>query len=75
MSTPGIEILSEHDECMVCGKGLALGRGFALIQWDAQWVSLCCPLCLEVFQKSPGPYVSRRASRKLCVAANGAERR
>ncbi len=48
--------LNEEECCLVCGKGLAQGGGFARIKDGDIMVSLCCPLCLETFQNDPTPY-------------------
>lgn len=45
--------------CVVCGKNLDRGGGFARIQRGAGQLELCCPLCLETFQKDPIPYLKR----------------
>ena len=45
--------------CAVCGKNVENGGGFARIKHGERMVELCCPLCLETFQKEPGPYVKR----------------
>jgi hypothetical protein len=43
--------------CAVCGKGVDYGGGFARVNHKGTMVNLCCPLCLETFQKDPAPYM------------------
>jgi hypothetical protein len=45
--------------CAVCGKNVQGGGGFARIKQGERMVELCCPLCLETFQKDREPYLKR----------------
>lgn len=45
--------------CAVCGKNVQSGGGFARVNRGGRMVELCCPLCLETFEKDPDPYVRR----------------
>jgi hypothetical protein len=45
--------------CAVCGKNVQNGGGFARIKRGEQMIELCCPLCLDTFQKDPEPYLKR----------------
>jgi hypothetical protein len=45
--------------CAVCGKNVENGGGFVRINHGERMVDLCCPLCLETFQKDPAPFVNR----------------
>jgi hypothetical protein len=49
----------EFVQCAVCENGITGGRWFARVAHDEWTVALCCPLCLEVFEKNPKPYVRR----------------
>jgi hypothetical protein len=40
-------------ECLVCGKGVEHGEGFARLKVDDYFIALCCPLCMEIYQKNP----------------------
>jgi predicted nucleic acid-binding Zn ribbon protein len=46
-------------QCAVCEQGITGGRWFARIRCGERMVALCCPLCTEVFEKNPKPYVRR----------------
>ena len=46
-------------ECAVCEKAITGGRWFARIKHGDWMVALCCPLCTETFERSPGGYVRR----------------
>ncbi len=39
--------------CLVCGKGVEHGGGFARLEVKGRMIALCCPLCFEVYQKTP----------------------
>jgi hypothetical protein len=45
--------------CVVCGKNVANGGGFARVRNGNSMLELCCPLCLETFQKNPEPHLKR----------------
>ncbi len=50
---------NEVEACAVCGKNVEHGGGFARLKHGRHLFSLCCPLCLETFQKDPTSYVAR----------------
>ncbi len=45
--------------CVVCGKNVEHGGGFARIKRGNVMLELCCPLCVETFQGTPEPYLKR----------------
>lgn len=45
--------------CVVCGKNLEKGGGFARIKRGNAMLELCSPLCLETFQNGPEPFLKR----------------
>jgi hypothetical protein len=45
--------------CVVCGKNLERGGGFARIKRGEMMLELCCPLCVETFQQNPEPFLKR----------------
>jgi len=45
--------------CAVCGKNVQGGGGFARLNHQGRMVELCCPLCLETFQRDPIPFLRR----------------
>ena len=47
--------------CVVCGKNVQGDRGFAKINHGGIVVNLCCPFCMEAFEKDPGPHMARLA--------------
>jgi ribosomal protein L24E len=47
-------------ECIVCGKDVTGGRGFAHIEHNGEMVALCGPLCMELFRLKPDYYIFRR---------------
>ena len=46
-------------QCAVCEKVITGGNWFARITRGEWTVALCCPLCTEVFEKSPVAYIRR----------------
>jgi ribosomal protein L24E len=48
---------SDTEACAVCGKNVRAGGGFARVNRDGRMIELCCPLCLETFQRDPTPYL------------------
>jgi hypothetical protein len=42
--------------CIVCGQRISRGRCFCQLKYKGRIMTLCCPLCLEVFQINPGHY-------------------
>ena len=37
--------------CIVCGKSVLDGEGFAHLRVECEMVAICCPLCFENFEK------------------------
>jgi hypothetical protein len=57
---------STDETCVVCGKSVGGGRGYAHLQFSGRTFALCCPLCLETFQKNPDYYdIVREAAQAL----------
>jgi len=54
-----IRYRNEAPACVVCGKNVQNGAGFARIKHGEHMLELCCPLCLETFQANPTPYLKR----------------
>jgi ribosomal protein L24E len=50
---------NETPTCVVCGKGVDHGGGFARVNHNGIMVNLCCPLCMEAFEKDPKTYMLR----------------
>jgi hypothetical protein len=50
---------NEAPVCVVCGKNVQNGGGFARIKHGERMLELCCPLCLETFQNDPTPHLKR----------------
>ena len=53
------KLANEAETCLVCGKGVEGNRGFARINHGGEMVNLCCPGCLETFEKDPNPHMAR----------------
>lgn len=55
----------ETETCVVCGKGLKQGETLATLHKGENKLPICCPLCLEAYQKDSKPYLDRLAKRTL----------
>lgn len=62
MTDPFISDSNCGETCVVCGKSVAGGRGYSHIQHEGESFALCCPLCLETFQKKPGYYTLMKSA-------------
>jgi hypothetical protein len=51
--------------CIVCSKSVDQGGGLAHIKAGARMIALCCPLCIETFNKDPMHYLKLRNAREL----------
>ncbi len=45
------------DSCVVCGKGLGPRQALATMHQGERKLPICCPLCLEAYQKDPKFYL------------------
>jgi hypothetical protein len=63
-------------QCLVCGKGVEHGEGFCRLKVEQYYIALCCPLCMEVYEKNPQRYLAKltiRVLRPPGVAEGGCE--
>ena len=60
--TDGSEDWDVH--CIVCQKSVDHGGGMAHFNVEGEMVALCCPLCIETFNKNPKHYLSLRIIRR-----------
>ena len=51
----------DQNVCIVCGKALKPGEVLATLHEGGSKLPLCCPLCLEAYEKNPQPYLERFA--------------
>ncbi len=51
--------------CVVCGKALKPSEALVKIHQGQTKLPICCPLCLENYEKDPQPYLERLAKRAL----------
>ena len=61
---------NEVPSCAVCGKNVTHGGVSSRVNHKGIMVNLCCPLCLETFQKDPASYMSRLAKLEAFRALN-----
>lgn len=50
--------------CVVCEKFVGDSGYIARLNVDGEMYSLCCPLCMQAFEKETHKYVVRRLARK-----------
>lgn len=62
---------AESVQCAVCEKEIMGGKWFARIAHGSWVVALCCPLCTEVFESNPKPYIARIETLHLLHAPKG----
>ncbi|HET7238120.1 MAG TPA: hypothetical protein VFI76_03795 [Terrimicrobiaceae bacterium] len=51
-------------QCLVCGKSVDHGEGFCRLKVGEHFIALCCPLCMEVYEKNPERYLVKLAIRR-----------
>jgi YHS domain-containing protein len=61
--------------CIVCGKSVDQGEGMCHIKAGARMIALCCPLCIETFNKDPMHYLHLRAAHEISTEARYRERK
>ena len=59
--------------CIVCCKSVDQGGGLAHIKAGARMIALCCPLCIETFNKDPMRYLRLRNAHEISTAARHRE--
>jgi hypothetical protein len=47
-----------NEICAVCGKDLANTGGVAHLYRDGKPFPLCCPMCIDLFQRAPKRFAS-----------------
>ncbi len=52
------------ESCAVCGKSLAGSSAHTRLKYGEGMVNLCCPLCLETFQKNPEDWTRHWETRR-----------
>lgn len=55
-----IDVKDWDRRCMVCGKSVSGGGGMCHIKYEERMIALCCPLCIEAFNKDPKHYLRLR---------------
>ena len=45
-----------NETCAVCGKDLAGVSGVARLYHDRKPFPLCCPVCMDLFQRAPARF-------------------
>jgi ribosomal protein L24E len=45
-------------QCQVCGQDLPKGREYSKVRHEGKMYSMCCPMCMAIFQKDPARHVN-----------------
>jgi len=48
-----IEHHEDEEACTVCGNTAAGGRRFSRLYHSGKAFPLCCPMCIDIFQRAP----------------------
>jgi hypothetical protein len=57
-------------QCLVCGKNVENGGGLCHLKVGDNMIALCCPLCIETYEKSPERYATKLTVLKLNFSSN-----
>lgn len=66
------DITNWDHHCIVCGKSVDEGQGMAHLKVSERMIALCCPLCIETFNKDPMHYVRLRQAHEISTQARHA---
>jgi len=47
------ELAEFEDACAVCGNVATSGRRFSRLYHEGKAFPLCCPMCIDMFQRAP----------------------
>lgn len=53
------------EACVVCGKPAEGGRDFSHLYHEGRRFALCCPLCIQLFQRAPARFASGESPKSL----------
>lgn len=53
------------EACAVCGKELTPNSGASHVYIGGRRFSLCCPMCLDLFQRAPARFASGEKPRTI----------
>jgi hypothetical protein len=59
------ESTEREETCAVCGNEATGGRRFSRLYHDGRPFPLCCPMCLDLFQRAPARFA--RGERRQTV--------
>ena len=66
MNSDQIKIFEERwdHRCIVCDKCVDGGGGYAHLKIQNDMIALCCPHCMDSFQKNQNEFIARRVTLK-----------
>ena len=56
---------SSDGNCIVCSKDLSNASGVAHLYHEGRRFSLCCPMCVQMFQRAPGRFARGETPKTL----------
>ncbi|MFA6286115.1 MAG: hypothetical protein WC661_01925 [Opitutaceae bacterium] len=57
--------VNTEETCVVCGKLARNDRDFSHIYHKGRRFSLCCPLCMQLFQRAPDRFAAGERCKSL----------
>ena len=49
--------------CVVCGKSVRIEESCVHLKVEAEMISICCPVCYDMYKKKPDYFLAMRALR------------
>ena len=59
------ELAEAEETCAVCGNVATGGRGFSRLYHNGKPFPLCCPMCIDVFQRAPSEFAKGERPRSV----------
>jgi hypothetical protein len=57
--------IEAEETCTVCGNEAAGGRRFSRLYHDGVAIPLCCPMCIDLFQRAPARFARGERPRSV----------
>lgn len=59
------ELAESEDTCVVCGNVATGGRRFSRLYHKEKPFPLCCPMCIDIFQRAPDRFARGERPRSV----------
>jgi hypothetical protein len=57
--------------CVVCGKAVDFEHASAHLKVGSEMITICCPMCYDIYQRDPDRFLALRAVRIAAKKAIG----